>query len=92
MPNTIIMNIMKKYGVKCPGCGCSFMNLIPAHMSGIHMNHRKKKTMNPSRALDGNVDVFVKEMKDGDCDPLCCFCHGEYTAWEHGYIDKATWM
>lgn len=92
IPNTVIMNLLKKFGVKCPGCGCDFMNLIPAHMSGIHMNHRKKKIIDPSEAVGKHPDVFIKEMKEGDCDPLCCFDHGEYTAWENGCIGKAAWM
>lgn len=77
IPNTIVVNILKKLGVKCPyvKCGEDFSNRIPAHMSGIHMDHRDEKDKEIGRAMGYYIDVLIDELVNGDCDPTCCFCH-----------------
>ena len=77
--NTVVMNIMKKLGVKCGHCGRDFIKHNPARMSGVHMDHRGKKRHGPSEAVGMHIDIFIEEMKVGDCDPSCCFCHGDVT-------------
>lgn len=77
--NKVIMNVTKKLGVKCSQCPMCIMNLNPAQTSGVHMDHRSTKTLNPSRAMDFNVDIFIQELVNGDCHPTCCFCHGKVT-------------
>jgi len=77
--NFAIMNIIKKLGVKCCGCDEDFMNRIPVAMSGIHMDHRGNKNFSPSDTVGMNVDIMIAELKNGNCDPTCIFCHGYVT-------------
>jgi len=72
--NFIIMNIIKKLGVKC-GCDEDIMNKIPVTMSGIHMDHQGNKNYDPSQTIKRNVDIMIAELKNGNCDPKCIFCH-----------------
>ena len=73
--NFTIMNIIKKLGVKCCDCDEDFMNKIPVRMSGIHMDHRGNKNFGPGETVGMNVDIMIAELKNGDCDPTCIFCH-----------------
>jgi len=77
--NFTIMNIIKKLGVKCCGCDEDFMNRIPVTMSGIHMDHRGNKNFKPSDTIKRSVDIMIAELKNGNCDPTCIFCHGYVT-------------
>ena len=80
--NDAIMNIIKKLGVKCPGCedvecGDEFGKYNPVRLSGVHMDHTSGiKHYTPSSLRRCNIDKMIKELKEGECSPTCCFCHG----------------
>ena len=90
--NMIIVNLLKKLGVKCPGCSEDFMNKKAAEMSGVHMDHRGKKRKNIGTCIVFNTDILIEELKRGECVPTCAFCHGEITAWEEGRETLPSWM
>ena len=90
--NTLIVNLLKKLGVKCPGCAEDFMNKTAAMMTGIHMDHRGKKRKGISDCIPFNIDILIEELKRGECVPTCVFCHGEITAWEEGKETRPSWM
>ena len=92
IPNTIIVNLLKKLGVKCPGCSEDFMNKKAAEMSGVHMDHRGKKRKGIGECINFSTDILIEELKRGECVPTCAFCHGEITAWEEGRETLPSWM
>ena len=92
IPNTVIVNLLKKLGVECPGCSEDFVNKTAAMMSGIHMDHRGKKGKGISSLMSRNIDILIEELKRGECVPTCAFCHGEITAWEEGRETQPSWV
>ena len=92
IPNTIIVNLLKKLGVECPGCSEDFVNKTAAMMTGIHMDHRGKKRKGICECVQLNIDILIDELKRGECDPTCAFCHGEITAWEEGRETEPSWV
>jgi hypothetical protein len=75
--NDAIMNIIKKLGAKCPECGDKFGGYNPVRLSGVHMDHTSGiKNFNPTYLRKLDIDKMIKELKEGDYSPTCCFCHG----------------
>ena len=91
------INLIKKLAVKCPGyrtCGSKFSDLVGVQLSGAHMDHRGKKRMGISKAINSSksIEWIIEELISGNCVPTCAFCHGEITAWENGREDKPDFM
>ena len=70
---------------KCanPECGEDFTNMNAISRMGVHWNHRDLKVLHPSDAAAKGIDVWVIELKRGDCDLTCGCCHGKVNKFQY---------
>ena len=93
----IIRELIKVLGVKCPNPDCEecFLNLRCNTRSIIHLNHKNpsNKLLKPTYMLSKNlnIDIVIKESRDGELDGTCSKCHGMVNRYQTGKAQKPSW-
>ena len=89
----MVSNLCTMLTGECYGyeiCGETGLNVPPKCTSGFPWNHKERAEKEKALShLKYDIEKWVKEAIDGNCDGGCAFCHEKVTAYQDCLIEES---